>query len=238
MNNLLAIPAVLGTGILKIATADIVVLVVILVAGAIGYIKGFMKQILSVLGFFASLVLAFLFSDDLAELIYNKIPLITNAVRGVVESLFGSVLGGNLTSEQALLSALGESKIPAFLHEAIANLVVNSNFNIQVVEAVTKWALNVISFLAIIVIANIVFLILKIFFKFVTQIPIIKGVDKTLGVIFSVLKAVVLLVIVCSVLSIFTNINYFLTPEGDVVCVFNKIMELIMNLPFIKNIFG
>ncbi len=238
MNNLLAIPAVLGSGILKIATVDIVVLVAVLVAGLIGYFKGFMKQILSILGFIASLVLAFLFSDNLAELIYNKIPSITNAVRGVVESLFGSVLGNNLSSEEALLSALGESKIPAFLHEIIANLVVNSNFDVQVVDVLTKWALNVISFLSIIIIANVVFLLIKIFFKFVTQIPVIKAVDKTLGIIFSVLKALILLVLICSVLSIFIDVNQYLIPEGDVICVFNKLMEMIMNLPFIKNIFS
>jgi uncharacterized membrane protein required for colicin V production len=58
MNNLLAIPTYIETGMLKIATIDILVFAVLAIALIVGYVKGFMKQILSILGFFASTVLA------------------------------------------------------------------------------------------------------------------------------------------------------------------------------------
>ena len=160
----------------------------------------------------------------------------TTSVRGVIESMVGSVLGNNLTSEEALLSALAQSKIPAFLHETIANLVVNSNFDVQIVDVLTKWALTVICFLIILIVANIVFIILKKFFKFITQIPLIKVVDKTLGMLFSALKALAILLVIFIVLSLFTNINQFLVPGDGVVSVFNNLIEFIMDLPFLKNI--
>jgi uncharacterized membrane protein required for colicin V production len=236
MNNLLAIPTYIETGMLKIATIDILVFAVLAIALIVGYVKGFMKQILSILGFFASTVLAVLFSDDLANFVFNNMQSTTSSVRGVIESMVGSVLGDNLTSEQALLSALAQSKIPAFLHETIANLVVNSNFDVQIVDVLTKWALTVICFLIILIVANIVFIILKKFFKFITQIPLIKVVDKTLGMLFSAIKALAILLVIFIVLSLFTNINQFLVPGDGVTSIFNNLIEFIMDLPFLKNI--
>lgn len=236
MNNLLAIPTYIETGMLKIATIDILVFAVLAIALIVGYVKGFMKQILSILGFFASLVLAVLFSDDLANFVFNNMQSTTSSVRGVIESMVGSVLGDNLTSEQALLSALAQSKIPAFLHETIANLVLNSNFDVQIVDVLTKWALTVICFLIILIVANIVFIILKKFFKFITQIPLIKVVDKTLGMLFSAIKALAILLLIFIVLSLFTNINQFLVPGDGVTSIFNNLIEFIMDLPFLKNI--
>lgn len=236
MNNLLAIPTYIETGILKIATIDILVFAVLAIALIVGYVKGFMKQILSIFGFFASLVLAVLFSDNLADFVFNNMQSTTSSVRGVIESMVGSVLGGNLTSEEALLSALAQSKIPAFLHETIANLVLNSNFDVQIVDVLTKWALTVICFLIILIVANIVFFILKKFFKFITQIPLIKVVDKTLGMLFSAIKALAILLLIFIALSLFTNINQFLVPGDGVTSIFNSLIEFIMDLPFLKNI--
>ena len=236
MNNLLAIPAYLETGMLKIATIDIAVFAILAIALIVGYVKGFMKQILSLLGFLASAILAFIFADDLAEFIFNKVPFITDKVRDLFSSMLGSVLGENLASEESVLLALQNSKIPAFLHGIIASLIANSDFNLQIVDVLTKWGLTVISFILIVIVLNIVFLLLKKFFKFITQIPLIKAVDKTLGMIFSALKALLILVIICSILSLFTDINAYLIPEDGVISVFNKFMEFIMNLPFIKNI--
>ena len=238
MNTLLAIPTFIETGVLKIATVDIVVLVCLLIAVIVGYAKGFMKQILSILGLLASIVLAVVFCDDLADYIIGNVPVITDGVKGMVSSLFGSVLGDSFSSHDALISALEQSKIPAFLHEMIASLILDSGFSVKILDVLTKWALNVICFVGIIVISSLLFIIVKILFKFITKIPLIKSVDKTLGIVFSVLKTLILIMVVFSVLSIFTDINQYLVPGEGVTCVFNSVMEMVLNLPFIKNLFS
>ena len=238
MNTLLAIPTFIETGVLKIATVDIVVLVCLLIAVIVGYAKGFMKQILSILGLLASIVLAVVFCDDLADYIIGNVPVITDGVKGMVSSLFGSVLGDSFSSHDALISALEQSKIPAFLHEMIASLILDSGFSVKILDVLTKWALNVICFVGIIVISSLLFIIVKILFKFITKIPLIKSVDKTLGIVFSVLKTLIIIMVVFSVLSIFTDINQYLVPGEGVTCVFNSVMEMVLNLPFIKNLFS
>ena len=238
MNTLLAIPTFIETGVLKIATVDIVVLVCLLIAVIVGYAKGFMKQILSILGLLASIVLAVVFCDDLADYIIGNVPVITDGVKGMVSSLFGSVLGDSFSSHDALISALEQSKIPAFLHEMIASLILDSGFSVKILDVLTKWALNVICFVGIIIISSLLFIIVKILFKFITKIPLIKSVDKTLGIVFSVLKTLIIIMVVFSVLSIFTDINQYLVPGEGVTCVFNSVMEMVLNLPFIKNLFS
>ncbi len=238
MNNLLAIPAILESGMLKIATIDIAVFIILIIALLIGFFKGFMAQILSFLGFFASLVLAIIFCGGLADFVFEKVPFITDGVKGMISSMIGSVLGDNLSTKEALISALSQTKIPAFLHEIIASAVVDSNFTIQIVDVLTKWALTVICFIALIIVLNIVFALLKKFLRFITELPIINVVDKTLGMAFSALKALLWLVIIVSILSLFVNVNQYLVPREEVTSLFNRFMEFIINIPFIKNIFS
>ena len=237
MNSLLAIPAFIETGVLKIATVDIAVLVILIIAFIIGYIRGFMRQILSLLGIVLSLILAVIFCDDLANFIKNNVPSITNWVQGFIKNLFGTILSENYDSAEALTSALSQSKIPAFLHGLISNLIINSNFDVKLIDILTTWALNVLSFVGIVVVSTILFIVIKLLFKVVTNIPIIRKVDKTLGVIFSCLIALIVIILICSVLSIFINVNAYLEPGNGVICVFSKVMEFIINLPFVKNLY-
>ncbi len=197
-----------------------------------------MRQILSILGFFASLVLAFALCGVLADLIFNNIPFITNAVRGFIESMLATVLSDDLSTKEAVVYALAQSKIPAFLHELILNVLVSSGFELQIIDVLTKWALVVICFISILVVSYIVFFLLKKFIKFITQLPIIKTVDKTLGMILCALKALVSLIMICTILSLFIDVNYYLVPDGNVFCVFTKLMEFIINLPFVSYLFG
>ncbi len=237
MNSLLAIPTYFETGVLKIATVDVAVLVILIIAFIIGYIRGFMRQILSVFGIVASLILAILFSDDLALFIKDNVPSITNWVQGFIKDLFGTILSENYNSAEELTLALKNSKIPAFLHGAISSLVINSNFDLKLIDLLTSWALNVLSFVSIVVLSTILFILVKVLFKFITKIPLVRKVDKTLGVIFSCLISLILIIIVCSVLSIFIDVNVYLEPGDGVVCIFNKFMEFIINLPFVENLF-
>ena len=236
MNNLLAIPTYIETGMFKIATIDILVFAILAVALIIGYAKGFMKQILSILGFFAGTVLAIIFCDNLADFIYDKMPALTNSVRGSVESTLGSALGGVLSNEESLLVALSQSKIPVFLHDIILNFIANSGYTVKIIDVVTIWALTAISYVVIFVVSLIVFFFVKKFLSFFTELPLIKTVDKVLGMLFSALKALAVLVIIFTILSLFTNINVYLVPEDGVVSTFNKIIEGVMNIPFLKNL--
>ena len=68
------------------------------------------------------------------------------------------------------------------------------------------------------------------------DLPIIKSIDKLLGAVFAVFKGLLILLIVCMLLSLFVDINKFLSPTTEtgepVQCLFNEILTWFMNLPF------
>ncbi len=241
MLNLLAIPSVIAIGSLNVALIDLIVLGLLIIAVIIGAAKGFLKQILSILGGLAAIVLAVLLCKHVAGFIYNKVPFITNPVSNMVEKLFGLegiVTGG--TKEQ-VVQTLASTKIPAFLHSIIANSVVESAGELQLTQVLTNWALVAISFVIIFILALIVFSFIKKLFKSLTKIKAVGYIDRFLGAIFMALKFLVIALVLITVLSVFINMNNLLTPtlaNGETISsYFNAIMTKILQIPFIQNLF-
>ncbi len=234
MLNLLAIPNIVSLGLFEIALLDIVALVAIIIALTVGIIKGFAKQVLSILGFVAAIILAFLLCGKVAVFINNNIPLITNAIQGWVEKTVGFT-SESFSSEEALRDVLANSKIPAFLHEAIVGMVVDASFEISIIETITGWVINVISFASLILLFLILFAVIKFIVKKVVSLPIIRTADKILGALFSLLQCLVIMLSVLSIASLIFPLNDFLKPDG-VTCYLNSALELITNSSYFKNI--
>ena len=68
MVNLLAIPTFCSLGIMNVALVDIIALVCGIVALIVGYCRGFMQQVLSLLGKIAALLIAFFFCSTFATM--------------------------------------------------------------------------------------------------------------------------------------------------------------------------
>ncbi len=234
MVNLLAIPNVVSIGSLNIALLDLIALILILIALIVGYVKGFAKQILSILGILTALVLAFVFADDISAFTSKNIPSITERIKIWVEKIVG-ISTDNINSEEALREALQNTSIPAFLHEVLVSLIVESGFEIKLITTLTTWAQNIICFAILFVLTLILFALIKLIVKRFVARPLVKKIDKTLGVVFSVLKTFVLLIVVITFASTFFNLNSFLKPE-NATCYLNSVLEFIINSSLFENI--
>ena len=227
MSTLLAIPAIVSFGSASIALLDVIALVLIIVALIVGLVKGFAKQILSILGFLTSLILAFVFADNLSSFISNNIPSITENLRAGIEKAIG-ITQENINSEEVLRETLKGTSIPAFLHEVLVNLIVESDFEIKILSTVTTWVQNIICF----VFLFIIFLILSALVKFIVKrfvtLPVVKTVDRILGAIFSILKTLIALLLVIVVASTLFSLNSYLKPDG-VTCCLNSVLQFISN---------
>ncbi len=236
MFNLLS--AVVKLGDLSIAIIDIVAFVFLFIAIITGISKGFARQLLSLLGLIAAIAVAILLCGTVSKFITEKMP----GLYASVESFVAKTMKLNTSAAQteaALREALSNSAVPAFLHEALIKSVVESGFEVAILAKVTGWALNVISFLFLFIVSRIIFAILKkIIFKFV-ELPFIRTVDKLLGLIFSLIKCILLITIILLVLSIFmgTKLNDLLIPNGNPSLI-NKLLEAVMNLPFMTKLLG
>ncbi|MBO5926246.1 MAG: CvpA family protein [Clostridia bacterium] len=234
MSNLLFIPTVINLGGATIAFLDVVALILIAVALIEGLIKGFTKQILSVLGFFVALILAYTFSGKVTTFIIENVPGITNTIQGAVEKAIG-VTTESITSEEALRTALANSSIPSFIHEPIIKLIVESNFTATLVPTITGWILNIATFIILTLLFLVVFAIVKKVANKIVSIPLIKTADKILGVTFSLLKFTLIYMLVLMLASTFLPLNGYLNPVG-INCYANSALEFITNSAIIEKL--
>lgn len=236
MVNLLAIPASFLIGGVNVALVDIIALIVLVIAGIIGLSRGFLRQVLSMLGLVAGIILAIIFCDELVALVSEKIPALPKAIEDLIaKSSAFKDLTGTFTNEEQIVASLQNSSIPAFLHQTIAKAIAESGFELQIVKVFTTWALYVIVFIATVLISLLLFAIIKKILYGLTKIRLIGFVDKLLGFAFSVALTLINLMIIFTILSLFMNINAYIQPEG-VTCYFNNIMTEALKLDFIQKL--
>ena len=141
MFNLLAIPRVVPLLGLNVALIDLIFFGLLLIAIIVGMIKGFLRQILSVLGVIAAIVLSVSLCKTVAGFITDKLPGIYNGVSNLVQRVFG--LGDVATSgtKEQIIETLQNTKIPTFLHSTVANSIIESSGELGLTAVLTKWAL-------------------------------------------------------------------------------------------------
>ena len=242
MLNLLAIPSVIALGGMNVALVDLVVLAILLIALIVGLVKGFVGQIFALLGGIAAIVVAIFTCTYVADFLTATFPTIKESISAQVNSLLG--IDGVLFegAKEQILASLQQTTIPAFLHEVIADLIIQQGASLNLAETVTGWVITAIAFVVTFVLALIVFGIFKKIFKALTNIPAINAIDRILGMIFKVALTLAILVVIFIALSLFANtfVNELLQPVTEageqVKCYFNDLLTWVINLDFIKNL--
>ena len=239
MLNLLSIPVAINLGEASIALLDAICAAVLLISLFVGAIKGFIKQILSILGWLLAVIIAYMVADDVAAFISSSIPAVPDFIGGKLNEILnldGGILNG---TKDDILQFLSTSNIPAFLHDIIADTIIKSIGELNIVDIVVDWALVAISFVVVVIICLILFAIVKKLFNALTKIAIIGAIDRVLGAIFSALKALVVITLIIVLASLLFNINPLLSPVVDGVeikCYLNEVLTFVTNMDFIKNL--
>lgn len=241
MLNFLALKTYYTLGVFNIATIDIAFLAVLIIFIIYGAIRGFSKQVLSLLGVVAAIILGVLLCKPLASLVANKMPAIYNPIYNKISGFFGAEFA-EISSPEVLAAALETSKIPKFLHAVIIHAVGDNVAEAlpTIVRTFTLWTLNVICFIALFAVSLIVFALVKKFFAVITEkVAFIGKVDRILGIVLGVVQALSFTVLAVTILSLFPslNVNGFLSPVKEdgktVVCLTNLILTIVFKIPFL-----
>jgi len=182
--------------------------------------RGFVRTLLDVVAFFLSLYLSITFSGVLAEGAYNLF--IKDAIVQTVEESTSGLTTSLVNIEEALDS------MPDFIANAAENYgVSNKGFAefLSTADNGVGFAEHAVDYVAKPIIVNalktvlyiILFIVLCVILKFVARIvnklfniPIIGGLNKTLGAIFGLVKGTVIAAALCIAISIIVS----LTKDG------------------------
>lgn len=245
MFNLLAIPTAITIGSLNVALLDVIVLALLLIALIVGLVKGFAKQLFSILGWVAAVALGIIFCDDIASFLNESVPALKEGIYNFLNGSIGieSAITSSQTVEEIMAILKAETELPEFLHQAIAQAIVNAAGDIHITEVLTGWAITAISFVAIFIVSMLVFGILKALFNAINKkIKALGAIDKLFGGIFAILKMSIIVLLVTMLMSSIlpTAFDALLHPVletgEEVNCVLNSALTWVMNSEWVAGL--
>ena len=206
---------ILNFGSFGIGIIDIVLVLLVVLFVVLGWKNGFLEPLIKiasgVFGVIGSILLARPFVDLAVEPWFGAD--IRNAVLEFLQEKLGTIAAG--MTPDTIRSSVVEAfpTFPSFLHDLIAGAIspeviadgVDSIIQ-SLVNPVTSLALLIISFLLLFFGSIILFFFLKILAKMITSLPIIKQVDKVIGLLFGFIKVALLIYLVFFIVGLLVTI--------------------------------
>ena len=166
---------------------DVVIVLTVILFLVLGWKKGFLEKIIdmasSIFGLIASILLARPFSNVLRGWFGESLESNISEYLMSRSSEFASEL-----TRPNLISALEGLSLPDFMVEWIADSVDYNQITVSIIDSITPLILTLallfIAFITLFFGSMIVFFLLRLLARGITSIPIIKHVDKFLGLLF------------------------------------------------------
>lgn len=172
--------------------ADIIVLSVVVISVAVGYKRGLLKSLFSVISYVASIVLSFLFYPVLSELLM-KTPLYTFLVEKIGENYLGGTAGSTAVS--------GENFFAQYLSSGIESATNG------IAGAVAQLVVNIIAFVLIVIICKIAIRLIGNTLNIFTKLPVIKQFNRLGGAVAGGLIGIVILYIAFALMVAFAPLG-------------------------------
>lgn len=194
---------------------DLIIVILLLVFIIGGYKRGLTGSMIKLLSFAIALVLAVIFYKPVANIIINTTTIDDNIKTSIVTSF---------TNKQTESSDQKNTTVPEAIIDSMDKDIKDATTNAEnaVVEdsanRVTTSIINIIAGIAIFIIARIILLIVSVLIKGITQLPIIKQVDKIGGLAYGFLEGFLIIYICLGILSFAT----ILFPKNIIAEAVNK----------------
>ena len=213
---------------------DLSILIILLLCVFLGYKRGLAKCVIKILSFVIALIVAFVFFKPVAKLIIDNTEIddgIRNSITSVIQKDVEE--GGEVKEDSNLPTSMIEH-INKEIKENVENTketVVNS-----VANEVSVTAVNVISWIGLFIATRLVLWIISLFTSALTELPILKQIDKIGGIVYGVLESALIVFIVFAIISFISpmieNTGLVKTinksPVGSVLYNNNPIMRIIL----------
>ncbi len=196
---------------------DLILIVCLAVFIIIGYRKGLTGSLLKLISFAVAIVLAIILYKPLASAIINNTKIDENMKASIIDT-FNKEENG--TAEEKSEEKGIESAIVKDISKEIENATAEAKTAIIEKSAndITITIINIGSAIIVYLVARVILIIISFFVNGITQLPIIKQIDKTGGIIYGLLEGAVIIYIVLGIIS-FANVMW---PGNAIAQAINK----------------
>lgn len=195
---------------------DIVIAVVMLIIIAVNLKKGFVRQVIGIIASIGALIVAIAFCKSLAGFVNDKFGW-TDSFAAKIFSSFGDKeifkLGLNEESIRQAVQTIGLPEFVANLAVKLAEGATDPDATVGAYLSLlfAKYIVTAGSFVALYIVARIVFGIIKHFIVKAVSLPIISQIDKILALVLGILKSLIILYVVIYIVDLLPSSGEFLT---------------------------
>lgn len=224
---------------------DVIFLLIILIFGIVGYSKGFLRSVLSLIGFAASILIAYIFADYFATILNNLFgwgDTIRHFVAKQVENLSSSFVLESRTSVEGLVEVINSSGVSIIFKLLFPKIIEGADFSqgaLTVADVISvkasALAMNIIAMAILFVLLRIVVAILNRILKTIPEKSVVGEINKWLGFIFGLARGLIvgcLILVITYILCMIPAVNSVVYPyisnSAITSFVYQKIGELIL----------
>ena len=172
---------------------DIVIVVIFLLCIFDGFRKGLVGMLFSIASFVIAIILSFALFSPIANVIKENTELDENIKSTIIT---------NFSSESTSTENNSEDLPSVIINyiEKTTNDIKNEGVE-TVAVSISDTCINGLSFIAIFVVARFILFIISKFVNFIAELPIIKQVNKSGGIIIGIIKGLLVIYIILAILS-------------------------------------
>lgn len=211
---------------MSFSTLDIICILICVVSGLIGYKRGAINTLISFGGFIASFAIAWIFSPVMAKWLISL-----GVFNGLMETINTEAVAQTLINVGTQDVAINSASLQAIVNGT--QTMMDQSLSVMS-DTIMFGIAQSISFLIILFGVSLLFWIAQIFFKGVSEIPIIGGINRLLGLLAGlVLGLCVFGIVLCGA----TVINTFTGGTANLPT-YEESVLLQIGLPWIMNFLG
>lgn len=178
---------------------DLIILAIILLCVILGYKKGLTKCIIKILSFVIALAVAFVLFKPISTLIIKNTTIDDNIRNSIINLVQDDIEENGKISEKTNLP----KSMVEHINESIQNSVNETKMTVvnTVATEISTGVVNVCVAIGLFIIARIALIFVSALSSIITDLPLIKQFDKAGGLIYGLVKSLLIIFIIFAVIS-------------------------------------
>lgn len=181
---------------------DLILVAIIALNVFLGYKKGLIKVAFNFLAFFIAIIMTIILFKPISNLIIEKTQIDDNIEKGIIENFSSKNYENNETQESS-------NFIEKYINERIKTTATEAKD--QAVESIAKTIsirlTEIITAIGLFVVIRILLILLRFLSDMLAELPIIKQCNEAGGIIYGLLKSVIIIYFILTIIFIVSSIN-------------------------------
>lgn len=189
--------------------ADLIVIVLILIAVFRGYKRGFIKTGFGLVSFFVAILITFMFYKPVMNLIKDETDFETWLTEYLYSMNIEDTDEKNESGEILATTVSGEEYIdnlPQMVVDMIGLEEIKENAKVTIIEKIVEFALKLLAIIIVYILAKIILAVVVLVLDSIAKLPVLKQFNELLGLVLGGILGLVQVYTICAIITLIGSI--------------------------------